>query len=409
MKKSWFVFIVIFFTLLLLGIGLYFFFPSLTKTDNTPNTVPSFFGNLFENTPSNNQNNNPLDTDTNRNTSPTDEEEVVEELIGYQALKIGDYSVASLQPLDFKTSTTSTTTLVVSVGRGSGVVRVYDPQTKVTSIVGTISIPNIIRSEFTSNTIYTVVQSQEKDELRTFVLKSTPRTPIEERFFSPIFSSSNIDSFFIEENTIYFIEKTKSGAELYEYIPSTNKKTLIYRGLFSDIYGFSRKGSIFFGTKPASGTQGFLFTLDTKNTMVQKTYSGLALVGVPNQNGDTILVSTYFGNNSQTQLLNLTTKETIPLSIQTLKEKCVPDFSTKTFMFCAGSNNLPENTPDAWYMGKVSLNDTLYLIDSKSGSYDILTSTDEQIDVISPKSSRYSGIFTFINKIDSSPWVIMSR
>lgn len=407
MKKSWFVAIVIFLTLLLLGIGLYFFFPSFKKITDTviPGNSP-LFGTIGDTASNNNQNNNNIGSSTPVTETP---ETPTEEEVGYEAFKIGDYSVSSVQPLDFKTGTSSTSTLIVSVGKGSGVVRLYDPKTEVTSIVGSISVPNIITSEFTQDGTYVVVQSQEVDTVRTVVLKSTPRTPTEERFFSPVYSSSNVTNFFVEKNTVYFIEKTKSGSELYEYIPSTNKRTLLYRGLFSDIYGYARGTDVFIGTKPAANTQGFIFKINKELGLLEKIVSGNALVGIPSLNGDIILTAEYFRNGSQTNLINVNSKEPISVAINTFKEKCVPKTSTRTFIFCGATRSLGENFPDIWYMGKTSLDDELYLIDSENGSLSTLTVTDEPVDVIHPQSSQYSGIITFINKKNSNPWIIMLK
>lgn len=409
MKKSSFVILIIFITLLLLGIGLYFFFPSFTKTgDNLRPGGGSLFGNTDDNSRNNTQSTTTVPTTPITPEIPV-EETPLEPEVGFKAFKIGEYAVSSLQPLDFRVSTTSTTTLLLSVGRGSGVVRLYDPKTEATSIVGTISIPNIIASEFTANSLYVVVQSQDVDTLKTIVLKSDPRTPTEERFFNPVFSSSDVTSFFIEGNTIYLIEKIKSGSELYEYVPSTNKRTLLYRGVFSDLYGFAREGTVFLGTKAAAGMQGFIFKLDKTKGLLTKVDSGTAILGIPNQSGDFVLTTEFFSTSAQTRLYNTTTKESPLLSIRTMKDKCTPDFSTRTFMFCGGSSSVPANMPDSWYMGKTSMSDTLYLLDSTRISFSVLTTTNEDVDVIYPKSSSYSGILTFVNKKDSHPWIIISK
>lgn len=409
MKKSWFITLVIVLTLLLVGIGIYFFFPTFTKIGTlAPNDNSPLFGNLSDDI-----NGSSVSATSSAPLTPSFPQEgsqvPIGQEVGFQAFKIGDYQVSSVQPLDFKVGTTSTTTLLLSIGKGSGTVRMYDPQTNTTSIVGTISVPNIVASGFTSNSTYVVVQSQENDTLKTIVLKNEPRTLKEERFFSPIFSASNINSFFIEGNTIYFIEKIQSGSELYMYVPSTGKRTLLYRGVFSDLYGFSRQGNIFLSTKAAVGTQGFIFKLDTKNSLMTKLTSGIALLGVPNQTGNFILITEFYENSAEAGLLEVATKERNFLSLETLKEKCVPDFSTKTFMFCGVPQTIPQNMPDAWYMGKVSTNDTLYLIDTEQGSLSTLASTEEVVDVLSPHSSQYSGILTFINKKDSSPWIIINK
>lgn len=384
MKKSWFITIVIIITIVLIGIGVYFFFPSVSKKI-APIIDPSLFGELVDENgniitqPTNTPNNNPDNPDTTE--TPADA------LPGFKAFKIGDYEVASVQPIDFKVSATETTTLLLSVGKGSGVVRLYDPKIGSTSIIGTISIPNIIRSEFTSNGTYVVVQSQESDSLKTFVLKNDPRTPIEERFFTPIFSSSSIDSFFIDGNTVYFVEKTKTGADIYEYVPSLNKRNLIFRGIFNNIYSFAQNGTIFIGTKPASGAMGFIFKLDKTKGLVNKIASGTALVGVSGQNGDKVITTEFFDSTSTSKILNSGTKQTSNITIKTNKEKCTPNLSTKTIIFCAGTDKAFEKGPDAWYMGAVSLSDSLYFIDQETNEVSFVTTTDEPVDVIYPQSS----------------------
>lgn len=407
MKKSWFIALVIILTLALVGAGLYFFFPSFSKSVG-PIVNSPLFGNLVD------ENGNPIEKPLeeeggNSSTEPNGSELPIETIPGFKAFKIGDYETSSVQALDFKINENETKTLIVSVGKGSGVVRVYDPELESTSIVGTISIPNIIRSEFTANGNYVVVQSQDADTIKTFILKNDPRTPTEERFFSPMFSSSNVDSFFIDTNTVYFIEKTKTGAEIYEYIPSTNKRTLIFRGIFNNIYGFAQNGTVFIGTKPAAGTPGFLFMLDKAKSVVTKIASGSALIASKGHTENIVLVTEFLNSNSFTRVLDIKTKQLSPVAIKTLKEKCVPELSTKSFIFCGGTTDAFENGPDSWYMGKKSFNDELYFINQETREVSSLAETEEYVDVLYPSSSPYSGIITFINKKDLSPWIIISK
>lgn len=406
MKKSWFIALVTIITLILLAVGLYFFFPSFSKSIS-PIVNSPLFGDLVD------ENGNPItspgDQTGNEPTDPNNTEAPIEAVPGFKAFKIGDYEVSSVQALDFKISETETKTLLVSVGKGSGVVRIYDPELESTAIVGTISIPNIIRSEFTANGSYVVVQSQELDSLKTFILKSDPRTPTEDRFFSPVFNSVNVDSFFVDGNTIYFVEKTRTGADIYEYVPASNKRTLIFRGIFNNIYGFAQNGIVFIGTKPATGTTGFLFKLDKVNATVTKIASGSAIIASKGHTADNVLITEFLPTNSFTRILDTKTKQLSPVGIKTLKEKCTPDLSTKTLIFCGGTLEGFEKGPDSWYMGGKTFNDTLYFINEITREVSSLADTDEYVDVIYPSSSPYSGIITFINKKDISPWIVISK
>lgn len=410
MKKSWFITLIILTTLILVGIGIYFFFPNISLTQ--PNEVKkpsSLFGSLDSIDTLNGN------TENNQNNSIKEEnnqlEEPAEKPIGFVAKKIGDYLVSSVQPLDFKTGTTSTTTLLLSVGKDMGTLRLYNPQSDESTIVGSLAIPNIIMSEFTRSGKFVVVQSQDNEILKTFILQSTqPQNMFGERFFTPIFSSVNAPGFFIDGETIYLIEKIRSGTELYVYNPNKKIKTLIYRGLFSNIYGYARNGTLFLGTKPLSGADGFLFELNTKNSTLNKIRSGKGIVGIPDQTGVNILVTSFFGSNTTVETVSLKDKVGEIVSLSTWKDKCTPDFSSRSFMFCGGISDINNVVlPEQWYMGKISTNDSLYLIDIANQSFDVLATTSEPVDVLDPHSSSYSGILTFINKRDFTPWIVFSN
>jgi len=407
MKKSWFITLIILTTLILVGIGIYFFFPNISLTQ--PNEVKkpsSLFGSLDSiDTLNENTENNPIEEES------TQVEEPPQKPIGFVAKKIGDYLVSSVQPLDFKTGTTSTTTLLLSVGKDIGTLRLYNPKNNETTIVGSLSIPNIIISEFTQSGKYVIVQSQNQDTLKTFILQSTqPQNIFGERFFTPIFSSTNASGFFIDKETIYLVEKIRSGSELYVYNLSKNTKTLLYRGLFSNIYGYARNGKIMLGTKPLSGMDGFIFDLNTKNSTLTKSVSGKGITGIPDQTGENLLVTSFFDSSTRVEAFTLKDKVGETISITTWKDKCTPDFNSRSFMFCGGISKINNITlPEQWYMGKISTNDSLYLIDIKNQSFDLLASTDEFVDVLDPRSSFYSGVFTFINKKDFTPWIVFSN
>lgn len=410
MKKSWFIAIIVFITLILLGIGIYFFFPRLNIQNNPPKTdTRPLFGNLddagnpivatsTEQTPTTNVNANPEDATNGENIG-----------VRFVARKVGDYPVSSLQPLDFKTGTTSTTTLLTSISKDGGIVRVYDPKTKETSIVGTIAAPNIIASEFTKSGAYVLVQSQDNDTLKTIILQSTsPRNVKEERFYTPIFTSNTVDSFFIENETIYIIEKIRTGSELYTYNPRQKKKTLLYRGLISNMYGYARGSKIFLGTKSGTNMNGFLFEVDAKTNTLKTLVSGNGLIAIPDQSGASFLTSAFFGSQVRANIFTAKDGTNKNMDVRTWKDKCTPDFSSKSFIFCGGVGALSEATlPEAWYMGKITTSDSLYLIDTQSQSVDIIATTDESVDVLDPQSSSYSGILTFINKKGFAPWVVL--
>lgn len=412
MKKSWFIAILILLILLVGVFGWILFAPERSGSTGTIGSgVRSLFGILDDiDTP---QTTTPIATSTTPISNEDfeedyDENEEFDRVPTFVARQIGNYPVASVQPLEFRFGTTSTTTLFVSVGKENGQLRSFNVNTQETNLIGTLNIPNIILAQFTANSRYLVIQSYTNNRLRTIILQMTlPRSESEERLFTPVYSSSDIRSFFIDQNTIYVIEKVRSGSNVYRFNQAQNNLDLIHKGFIGELYGFASFGDVYLGTKASAGDTGFVFKLNPQEEVVETLTFGESITFIPTQNRNEYITFTLNRSGITTLVQNTATNTRQILRINTWKDKCTPDFSSSAFIFCGGiTSGYTGTILQDWYMGERTTNDTLFLMSTRSGEISELAFPGEPVDVIDPHSSRFSGMFSFINKKDFTPWAI---
>lgn len=100
------------------------------------------------------------------------------------------------------------------------------------------------------------------------------------------------------------------------------------------------------------------------------------------------------------------------LPITTFPEKCVWSKINEDIVYCAVPSILYTGKhPDEWYQGILSFSDDIYLVDLSNLSRRLIASSldiqsGEEVDVINPVLSADESILAFINKKDSSPWVV---
>ena len=133
--------------------------------------------------------------------------------------------------------------------------------------------------------------------------------------------------------------------------------------------------------------------------MTRSSPSGQSIVYTSTENG---LSSFIFKTN---------TKESLPLSLSLLPEKCT--WYNETLIYCGLSSPLPDTRlPDMWYQGRVSLDDSLWEINALTGTSTALFSQEEthalepaNLDIIKPVINSTGTLLAFINKTNDSLWL----
>lgn len=116
--------------------------------------------------------------------------------------------------------------------------------------------------------------------------------------------------------------------------------------------------------------------------------------------------------NTKTKNLVSKTDDSLRLAAQarTLAEKCVWETGEKKIAYCAIPKQIPQGSPDSWYMGTASTEDSIEKIDAENTVFyriaDLSNLSDEKIDVVDIALSPDQSHLIFRNKIDGYLWAL---
>ncbi|MDO8565527.1 MAG: hypothetical protein Q7R67_02830, partial [bacterium] len=108
---------------------------------------------------------------------------------------------------------------------------------------------------------------------------------------------------------------------------------------------------------------------------------------------------------------NTRTGATLDILPVTLAEKCVWSVKSASLVYCgAPINSIGAGEPDNWYQGRTSYSDRLWVFDTDAEIAQVLvepkSSYGLDLDVVEPKLSPAEDYLIFMNKSDSSLWVL---
>jgi hypothetical protein len=189
---------------------------------------------------------------------------------------------------------------------------------------------------------------------------------------------------------------------------TTGKKTQIFDSPFTEwLSDWPNTKIITLTTKPASGTPGYMYKMDTggKNfTKILSGINGLTTLGSPD--GKLVL---YSDDTLSLYVYHMDTKVSDLLGVKTLPEKCVWS-SGNTAIYCTVPKSIAGGTyPDSWYQGEISFSDQIWKIDIKTGNTTMLIdpitiSGGADIDGTKLMLDTGENYLFFVNKKDSYLW-----
>ena len=214
-----------------------------------------------------------------------------------------------------------------------------------------------------------------------------------------------------DKNKLFYLIKSGDGSVGIVSDADGSKKVQIFNSPFSEWSAQWPYGDIIaLTTKPSSNTIGYLYFLNSKNEDFKKILFGIAgLTTLVNENGAKVL----FTQNRRGQIFlnvaDIKNDEIIDLPIQTFSEKCVWSKIDENIIYCGMPNTiLDEDTLDLWYQGLISFSDSMWIIDTKTQTTNILINpidvVGKEIDIIKPILSPDENYLFFVNKKDSTLW-----
>lgn len=169
----------------------------------------------------------------------------------------------------------------------------------------------------------------------------------------------------------------------------------------------------FIQSAPSSGASGFLYEIKNNGSLAKILSDVSGFLALPSPTGRYILYSGSTGAKIFLGMIDTKTGQNYTLPLKTLATKCAWISEDTPFVFCAISDPIRAGTatlPDDWLLGKVSLNDSVWLIHPVESTAHSLGYLQEiagaPIDVLNPTISGGGGFALFTNKNDLSLWAL---
>ena len=430
MKKT-ITIIVIIFLLLLAGIGYVFFTNNSSVKVNSGNifdNVKNFFpfGQPSQNTKSTSSSSQPTTNNQTTNNQP----QIIERMFEISSAPIAGYttfdivSTSTKPSFDItKNSTTSSSanssstkqinTFVRFIERATG--NLYE--TKIPTLdknrITNTTIPKVYNAVLNSKGTETILQFLNGDTIQTVYAKvSTGTATTSTKIINNPEFPSNTDIVINKKDTIFYTTKSANGSTGFLSTFNNKKPIQVFSTPMRDILAQWSGGDIVaVFPKPHSDYSGVLFFINTKTNTTKQVASGInGLTAIPNQDGTKFLYNT----NPKTLSLasRLISKNTdMNFNISTLPEKCVWSMENKNLVYCAVPLSVQEDGyPEKWYQGVVSFDDVLWSINTDTGEekqiYNPTADGKASVDMTNLSLSDKEDYIFFTNKKDLTLWGI---
>ena len=232
---------------------------------------------------------------------------------------------------------------------------------------------------------------------------------------------SRLQGIFLPDNVIdldmniagnyLYSEKTSSGSDFITSTYLGEEKTRVFSSPLSELkIDFKGKGNrAILSTTPSVNSFGQISELSTETGTIRSLVSGQrALSGLANSNLSKLAVTSKVSGRHILQIRDSETGEFFDTGLETFTEKCVWSLDNENLYCAVPENRILETAPDTWYQGIDTYTDTLWVINSRTQSFEILASpfqlAEEEIDMIDLNLSGDEQFIHFINKKDLTLW-----
>lgn len=211
-----------------------------------------------------------------------------------------------------------------------------------------------------------------------------------------------------DNSSVFYIFNAENNAIGITALSSGDKKNQILSSSFTEwLSQWPNPRMITLTTKPSYDFSGFLYYIDPTIKKMTKVFGNIkGLTTLTSPSGKLIL---YGDNTLSLRIYNTSTKDSMPLGVKTMPEKCVWN-SSSTTIYCAVPKYIQnEKYPDAWYQGEVSFSDDIWKVNVENGSTENIADPDlftrgENVDAIKLSLDENENYLFFINKKDSYLW-----
>lgn len=368
--------------------------------------IESVFKNLFPFGKSDDTNNLILDTD-----SATDD-----------VILEGDQIVPKLR----RVSNTAVAAAVTFERDEEVVIRFIERETGHIFDTTTTSLPQIRVSNTTIPRIQEVlwmpdgeslilryIDEDSGENIESFYAEITSIEDVEEQSLIGVFLKRNIHAITLSQSgkQIFYLSGVTGDTVGTVANPNGKQGSRVFFSPLSEwILQWTSGNTIAFTTKPSAATLGYLYFFNKNSRVFEKVISG--------KNGLTTLVSpdkqfSLYSENIRNSItfgvLDISAKEETILPVTTLPEKCVWSINDEYVVYCAVPESIVgREYPDRWYQGLISFSDSIWKINIKTGSADMITEPESEVglkmDIVTMMLTKDEKYLLFTNKKDSTLW-----
>lgn len=191
-----------------------------------------------------------------------------------------------------------------------------------------------------------------------------------------------------------------------------NKKTQVFDSPFTEwLSWWPKNGMVTLTTKPSGSVPGYIYAVDTDRKTLSNVFGNInGLTTLTSPSGKLVL---YNDNTLSLSVYNTDTRQTSPLGLKTLAEKCVWS-RVSDAVYCSVPKGIPNGEyPDNWYKGEVAFSDGIWKIDINTLNTDLLVDpaqiAGDYIDGIKLSLDEKEDYLFLVNKKDSFLWELGLR
>lgn len=309
-------------------------------------------------------------------------------------------------------------TIIRYVDRGTGHIYETNDHSLENTTVSNTTIPKVPESIWSSSGQSVIMRylNENNNTILSFsanIIISTTSQDISKNPKSA-FLPSNIEQLSVNpsgDKIFYLTNDVDGSVGAVSSIDGSQKRRIFQSPIQEWLASWTNNEIITLATKPAYNASGYLFFLNSKSGATNKIMSGInGLTALISSTTKNIIYSESIDGSFKLKYRNLSnTNGDKELSFKTLPEKCVWSKTEEYIVYCAvPAVIMNADYPDEWYQGLISFTDSVWRIDTKTDSselvFDIKKETSNDIDIMNPFLSESDEYLFFMNKKDLTFW-----
>lgn len=308
-------------------------------------------------------------------------------------------------------ATSSSGVVVTYIERQSGNVYSYSTRSRTITRTSNKTLPGIQSASWLPNASLAFVRYLSGGDFSTINTYALPSggagtsTAVQQGFFLP----QNLAGIDVSAADLLTTVSGVNGSSVSLVRTNGTRSSQLFTTPLSSIRAsFAGRNQYLVYTKPSSDLSGYAFLVDGAGRFSRVAGPLAGLVALASPSGKWVLVSYSLAGAMQMELVDTTTRASLPLPVSTIADKCVWA-NNDSAVYCGIPITPPAGEyPDDWYQGAAHFSDRIWKIDT-AGRYaqlvlDFNRETDEALDAEALALDSLATTLVFVNRNDGSLW-----